>query len=238
MGCANPDSVRAADPSLVLGSLDACDATIGLLRARASPQAFHTLRFLVESIALIRWVAKPTDVAGRQHRAYRVACGQVSRFGRFMMRDARQDRNREALDGVRAVRDWGTHLRDIAREDGIPHLKREPDAPELFKSLDDVAGYASFSMHSEFGSHPGTAGHTFFALASHDRKISYDLRGALVERGFLSGTSVFYLWKTCEAVSTAMGWDEWLRSARTVYQRSLPLLEESVRRRKASAAAL
>lgn len=223
-------------PVLFLGALDAGDATIRLLRARASQQAFHMLRFQIESIALIRWMAEPTDVAERQHRAYKVACGQVSQFGRFMMRDARQDRNRQALDAVRAVRDWGTHLREIAKEDGFPHLKQQPDAIELFKSLDDVAGYGNFSMYSEFGSHPGTAGNTFFALASRSEKISYDLQGATIERGFLAGTSTFYLWKTCEAVSGAMGWDEWLRSeAWPVYQPILPLLDESVRRRKASA---
>lgn len=217
-------------PVLFLGTLDACDATITMLSARASQQAFHTLRFQIESLALIRWMSEPADAAERQHRAYRLACGQVRRFGRFMMKDAGRDK--EALNGVRAVRDWGTRLRQIAKEDGIPDLKVEPSALDLFKSM-DVAGYANFSMYSELGSHPGTAGNIFFALTSHSKRISYDLQGALVERGFLAGTSIFYQWKTCESVSAAMGWDAWLQAeVQPVYYAILPLLTESLERRK------
>ena len=219
---------------LFLGALDACDATIGLLRTRASQQAFHTLRFQIESMAIIRWMSEPKAAADRQHRAYRVACGQIRRFGRFMMRDAGRDR--DALNSVRAIRDWAARLREIAKEDGIADLKQEPPLPELFKTMRDVAGYPNFSMYSEFGSHPGTAGNTFFALSGDSRNISYDLGGSVIERGFLVGASIFYLWKTCEAVSPAMSWQEWLQAdAQAAYRSALPLLEESVRRRRASA---
>jgi len=233
-GAPIPIKYEAQLPVLFLGALDAFDATAGLLRSRASQQAFHTLRFQIESIALIRWVSEPAAAAERQHRAYRVACGQIGRFGRFLMRDA--GRNREALDGVRAVRDWGRVLRDIAQQDGISSLKRAPDAIDMFKGLRDVAEYANFSMYSELGSHPGAAGNTWFAVNSDKNKIRYDLGGSHRARAFLVMTSIFYLWKSFEATSKALAWDEWLQTeARPVYYRLLPLLDETLRRRKAAA---
>ena len=229
-----PIKYEAQLPLLFLGALDAFDATAGLLRSRASQQAFHTLRFQIESIALIRWVSEPVEATERQHRAYQVACGQISRFGRFLMRDTR--REREALDGVRAVRDWGRVLRDIAQQDGVGNLKRAPDAIDLFKWLHDVADYANFSMYSELGSHPGAAGNTWFAVNSDRSKISYDLGAAHMARAFLVMTSIFYLWKSFEAIAKALAWDKWLQTeARPIYNQALPFLDETLRRRKASA---
>ncbi len=230
--CPLPLRFEAQLPVLVLGALDAFDVTIGLLRARASQQGFSTLRFQMETLALIRWMAEPTSAADRQHRAYRVTCGQVTRFGRFMMRDAGRDR--EALDGVRAVREWGKRLREIAAEDEIQHLKGPPRTPDLFHYV-DIAGYPSYSMFSEFGSHPGTAASTFFALAGESSKqISHDPQGGLVERALFVATAIMYMSTTLEAASAALGWDDWLNAAVLPINHELtPLMAESARRRRA-----
>jgi hypothetical protein len=65
--------------SLFLGALDAFDTTARILRARASQQAFNGLQFQVETLALIRWMTEPVEPRGRQERAYRVLCGQITR---------------------------------------------------------------------------------------------------------------------------------------------------------------
>jgi len=117
--------------SLFFGALDAFDVTTGILRRRASQQAFNGLRFQMETVALIRWMTEPTDPYQRQERAYRVLCGQITRYARFLIRDAGRDR--EALQGVHELRRWGERLREIAKQDGIEDLKQELGRPELLK---------------------------------------------------------------------------------------------------------
>jgi hypothetical protein len=220
---------------LFLGALDAFDILCSVLRHRVSQQAFSLLRFQMESLAIIRWLNESDDQQERQHRSYQLACGQVRRFGTFMMQDA--GREREALDQVKAVRDWGTLLREIAKDDGIPHLKGEPTIPQLFTHA-DVAGYPRHKMFSELGSHPGTAGLTLFAIRSGADSISYDLRGSVLERAFYISTSLWYLSKTAHAVATSLAWDAWLESdAAPRFKSADPVMGEVLGRRRALAEA-
>jgi hypothetical protein len=117
---------------LFMGAIDAYDITTGILRHRASQQTFRGLRFRLESLALIRWLTEPTDHAARQHRAYKVVCGVITRWGKFLLPDAGKDR--DALQGVRRVRMWREYLREIAAKDGIEHLKEPPDRPALLSN--------------------------------------------------------------------------------------------------------
>lgn len=103
------------------------------------------------------------------------------------------------------------------------------------KRLGPSAGYATFSMLSELGSHPGAAGNTLFSMTKGSRRISYDFAGSVIPRAYWVATSIVLLWLVCESVSDALGWDEWLGSeARPVYHSSLPLIVEARRRYEAT----
>jgi hypothetical protein len=218
---------------LFLGTLDAFDLLCGVLRRRVSQQAFSLLRFQMESLAIVRWLTESPDPGEKQFRSYQVSCGQVRRFGTFMMKDAGRDKS--ALNQVKAVRDWGVRLRDIAREDGMQRLKGEPNTPQLLIHK-DVAGYPTYKMYSELGSHPGTAGFTLFAIRSGSESIRYDLQGSVLERGFLVSTSLVYQWKIAQAASAALGWGDWLSSdGGPTYLVAVPLMSELSERRKSLA---
>jgi hypothetical protein len=128
--------------SLFFGAIDVFDVTAAILRRRASQQAFNGLRFQMETVPLIRWMSEPTEPGERQERAYRVLCGQITRYAKFLMEDAGRDR--DALQGVHAVRRWGERLREIAKQDGIEHLQRELGRRELFDKYFPKSGYPIF----------------------------------------------------------------------------------------------
>jgi hypothetical protein len=217
--------------SLFFGALDAFDVTAAILRRRASQQAFNGLRFQMETVPLIRWMSEPTEPGERQERAYRVLCGQITRYAKFLMEDAGRDR--DALQGVHAVRRWGERLREIAKQDGIEHLQRELGRRELFDKYFPKSGYPIFSMYSELGSHPGAFGNLLFSLRPESREINYDLGQALVARAFWSSAALVFLWQTCEAIAKALGWDDWLREVVPIFNGAGPLMSETARRRNA-----
>jgi hypothetical protein len=223
---------------LFLGALDAYAATTHLLRARVSQQSFGSLRFQMESLALINWMTKSPDTAERRLRAYKVVCGQLTRWGKILKEDA--DKDRDALDGVHHIRNWARRLRQIAAEDGIHHLKQAPKVRELFGYLDEkqlgsVSGHPMWSLLSELGSHPGAAGLTLFSVDPLSSKISYDMTGAEIPRANWITTSIVLLWQTCQSVSKGLGWEQWLlNDAGPAYAASAPLILE-VRGRRESA---
>jgi hypothetical protein len=147
-----------------------------------------------------------------------------------LLKDAGKDR--DDLKGVHAIRDWGSHLREIATEDGIPHLKQQPSRAELF-NYGRTSNHPTFSMLSELGSHAGAAGSSLFMHTPGSGNVNYDLMGALVMRSFFLSSAIVYLWETYEAVSNAIGWTEWLDSdARPSHEEAAPLMAEALRRRQ------
>jgi hypothetical protein len=216
--------------SLFFGALDAFDVTTGILRRRASQQAFNGLRFQMETVALIGWMTEPTDPYRRQERAYRVLCGQITRYARFLIRDAGRDR--EALQGVHKLRRWGERLREIAKQDGIEDLKQELGRPELLKRYGPKSGHPMFSMFSELGAHPSALGNLLFSLEAGSREITY-VGQAVVARASWCSAAVVFLWQTCEAMAKTLGWDDWLKEVVPIYNEAGPLMSEAVRRRNA-----
>jgi hypothetical protein len=90
--------------NLFIGAIDAFDVMTAILRRRPFQQAFNGMRFQMETVALIRWMTEPTEPQVPQERAYRVLCGQITRYARLLIQDAGRDR--EALQVVHAVRRW------------------------------------------------------------------------------------------------------------------------------------
>jgi hypothetical protein len=216
--------------ALFLGALDSYDIAVGILRERASQQAFNVLRFQLESYAVLRWMTEPTDERERRICAYRVLCGQLRRWGRFHMEDAGRDR--DALDIVRRIREWGTQLREIAAVDGVQHLKEPPGRDVLLRKYGAQSGYPTFSMFSELGSHPLASGQLLFGLQQESRSIDYSDE-ALPERAFWASAAVTYLWQTIELVSNHLGGAEWLEEdARALHAAIVPLISETLRRRQ------
>ena len=216
---------------LFIGVLDAYDVAASLLRARASQQAFGAIRYQMESVAVIRWLVEPDEPKERQHRAYRFLCGQMTRSGRFMLKDAGRDRG--ALGVVRSSRDWGRKLRKIADDDGFTSLKGAPDRVVLLSRYLDERAKPRFDMLSEFGSHPGLTGLTLFAVEPERLDVEHNLQGGHVERAFWIAVAIWQLWETCEAVSRGMDWTEWL-SAELLprYEAGEPLIQEAIRRHR------
>jgi hypothetical protein len=214
-----------------IGALDAYDVAASLLRARASQQAFGALRFQMESVAVIRWLVEPDEPKERQHRAYRFLCGQMTRQGKFMLKDAGPDR--DALSVVRSARDWGRKLREIAKQDGFPSLNGQPDRPVLLSRYLDERAKPRFDMLSEFGSHPGLSGLTLFAVEPGRLTVEHNLQGGHVERAFWIGVAIWQLWESCEAVSRGMDWTTWLRTELLPrYEAAGPLIEEAIQRHR------
>jgi hypothetical protein len=216
--------------SLFFGALDAFDVTTGILRRRASQQAFNGLRFQMETVALIRWMTEPTEPDQRQERAYRVLCGQITRYARFLIRDAGRDR--EALQGVRVLKRWGERLREIAKQDGIEHLKQELGRPELLNRYAPRIGHPTFSMFSELGAHPSALGNLLFSLQAGSSEINCGGQ-AVVARAFWCSAAVVFLWQTCAAIGEALGWDDWLTEVVPIFNGADPLISEAARRRNA-----
>ena len=208
--------------SLFHGAIDAFDVTNEILRRRASQQAFNGLRFQMETVPLIRWMTEPTDPHERQERAYRVLCGQITRYGKLLMEDA--GRNREALQGVHAVRRWGKRLQEIAKQDGIERLQHELGRRELLDKYGSKSSYPTFSMFSELGAHPGAFGNLLLALRPESHEITYDLGQALVARAFWCSAALVFLWQTCVATAKALGWDEWLKEVVPIFNGASPLM--------------
>jgi hypothetical protein len=216
---------------LFLGALDAYDVTTGILRARASQQSFNGLRFQVEALTLLRWMTEPDDARERQVRAYRVLCGQLVRWGRLLKEDARGEP--DAVEGEDTIEQWEVRLRELAKLDGITHLRSEPDRRYLFTEYLTGGGYPTFSMFSELGSHPGAVGNILFSLRAESREIDYSLGEAWLARAFWSAAAMVHLWQTCEVVARRLGWNEWLtKEALPIFTAAGPLIEDAARRRK------
>jgi hypothetical protein len=217
--------------SLFHGAIDAFDVTTEILRRRASQQAFNGLRFQMETVPLIHWMTEPTEPHERQECACRVLCGQINRYAKFLMEDA--GRNRDALQGVHAVRRWGERLREIAKQDGIERLHQGPGRRELLDRYAQKGSCPTFSMFSELGAHPGAFGNLLFSLRPESQEINYALGQALVARAFWCSAALVFLWQTCEAMAKAPGWDDWLKEVAPVFNGAGPLMLEAARRRNA-----
>jgi hypothetical protein len=215
--------------SLFFVAIDAFDVTTEILRRRSSQQAFNGLRFQMETVALIRWMTEPTEPQDRQERAYRMLCGQITRYARFLMRDAGRDR--DALQGIHVVRRWGERLREIAMEDGIEHLQREPQRREMLDRYVQRSGHPTFSMFSELGAHPGALGNLLFSLQPGSKEINYEVGQAILLRAFWCSAALEFLWETCEAMGKALGWDDWLKEVVPIFNGAGPLMLEAARRR-------
>ena len=74
---------------LFLGALDAYRPAHF---APALPsRLFNGLRFQRESLSAIRWMARSSDDRERQHRAYEVTCGLLTRWADLLFEDAGDD---------------------------------------------------------------------------------------------------------------------------------------------------
>jgi hypothetical protein len=219
---------------MFLGCIDAFAVGAQILGDRATQQAFGSLRFQMESFALINWLTEPSDPQARQDRSYMLTCDQIRRWQRLLIEDARRDRNRDAIDAAKHAREWGRRLREITAEDGVGELERPPRRMELFRDFGPKSGYPMFSLLSELGSHPGAAGNTLFSVRPDTRKISYDMSGSWVARAFFVSVGVVYLCHTCEVVGKVLGWDDWVdETARPTYNAAAPFVYEAMRRRQA-----
>ena len=221
---------------LSVGALDAYDVVASLLHARASQQAFGALRYQMESVAVIRWLVEPDDQRERQHRAYRFLCGQLTRYGKFTLKDAGRDR--EALSVVRSIRHSGRKLREIASQDGFPSLKAAPDRAVLWSRCMDERAKPRFDMLSELGSHPGLTGLTLFAVEPDSSNLEHDLQGGHVQRAFWIAAAIWQLREACEAVSRGMDWAAWLSTELLPrYEAVGPFIEETIRRHRENSSA-
>jgi hypothetical protein len=217
--------------TLFIGALDAFEVASNILQNRASQQAFGCLRFQMETLALARWLIEPDDPRDRQMRAYRVLYGQISRWRKLLREDVGDDPEGKGI--VEQVEGWDEHLRKLAKEDGLQHLKTEPGRRHLLAEYSPETGYPTFSMYSELGSHPGAIGNILFSLNIDSRTVDYTLDGAIVARAFCSGIATMHLWWICQTLAPIFGWDEWLASeAALVNREALPLIEDAARRKR------
>jgi hypothetical protein len=216
---------------LSVGALDAYDVVASLLAARASQQAFGAVRYQMESVAVIRWFVEPEDQKERQYRAYCFLCDQITRSGKFMMKDAGRDR--DALSVVRSAREWGRKLQEIADQDGFPSLEAAPKRVVLWSRYMDERAKPRFDMLSELGSHPGLTGLTLFAIEPDSSNLRHDLQGGYVQRAFWIAVAIWQLWEACEAVSRGMDWTTWLSTELLPrYEARGPLIQEAIRRHR------
>lgn len=216
--------------TLFLGALDAYDITTGILRSRASQQAFNGLRFQLETLALIRWLVERPEPRERQKRSYRVLYGQISRWAKLLKEDTGGEPVASGV--VERVVAWQEQLRELAKQDGLNSPRSEPDRRYLFTEYVPESGYPTFSMYSELGAHPGALGNILFSLRPESRTIVYTLDESFVARAFWSAAAIVHLWQTCETVSACLGWDEWLTAqARPIYEEAALLMDEARKRR-------
>jgi hypothetical protein len=218
---------------LFLGALDAYEVTTGILRERASQQAFNGLRFQVEALGLLRWLCEPEEARDRQIRSYRVLYGQISRWVKLLKEDVAGEPDGAVI--TERAESYEKRLRELAREDGLQHLKTEPDRRYLFTEYVPESGYPTFSMFSELGAHPGAIGNILFSMNAANRTIEYTLDESFVDRAFWSSVAIVHLWQTCETVSSCLDWTEWLETeARPINNEVAPFMNEAQKRRKAA----
>ena len=224
-----PLSFESQIVALFLGAIDAQDVTVGALAIRPSQQAFAGLRFLAETDVLVRWLFEPTEPHARQERAYQLTGAQIGRVEKFTAEDAGDDP--EALEVVDAIRDSATLLREIAREDGIEHLAGPLGRRDRHERYGQKSAFPSFSMLSEFGSHPPALGNLLFSVDPTSHRINYDMQGKFLARALWSGSAMIHFWRTCQAVAGGFGWDEWLSgTAEPIHASATPLLEVTLQR--------
>ena len=214
------------------GALDAYEVTAAILRDRALQQAFSGIRFLLETLAQIRWLVEPGGVRERQVRSYRLLYGQISRWAKLLKEDVAGEP--EAIQMIVPIETWEARLRELAREDGLQHLKPPPGRSHLLREYGPKSGYPVFSMLSELGAHPSAVGNLLFSLRPEDRTIDYRIDAAPVERAFWCAVAIVHLWQTCEGVAEFLGWNEWLTTeAGPIYNNAASVMDEATRRRRA-----
>jgi hypothetical protein len=116
---------------LMYGVFDAFDVATHVLSERVSQQGTSAVRYLAEAAALIHWLLEFDDDVERRSRAYSITMGQVIRH-RILVNEQVKLSNADA----RAVAEEASRMRErlveIAREDGIQDLEREPTKEQLF----------------------------------------------------------------------------------------------------------
>jgi hypothetical protein len=219
--------------SLFLGALDAFDVVVHLLDTRASQQAFNMIRFQVETLALVRWMAESDDPQERQWRAYRVLCGQLARWSKILTQDAAKDpaEAQEVADRAEAAKE---KLRQLAQEDYGRPPKEPLGRPQLFAKYLKEGGYETFGMQSELGSHPGAAGNLLFAVDETKLPgITFDFRGAFGHRAYWAGTALLFLHLTIREVGVALGWKDWLDDTLAqMFKHAAPYLLAAAKRKR------
>lgn len=130
-------------------ALDAFGLTLEGLCSRASPSALGALRLLAETYVTLAWLVEEPEISGRHLRAMRLLLGALRRTEQQLA----SSKDPTLQTTAASLRELGGRLRELAVEDGFPHLREAPDRKYLFTRY--LGDYSVFWTLSEIGSHPG-----------------------------------------------------------------------------------
>lgn len=207
---------------LFIQMADAFDVAATSLRARTSAVGIGAIRFLAEGYVLIRWLAEPSNETERRKRAYRFALGCTIGTQGMLKHTADADPRT-----MRSLAESIQRLQQIAKEDGIQHVREAPKMDYLFKSY-IAPGYVVFSSLSEIGSHPGLLQILVFYQDRRSRRIDVNLAGSHDERAAWLGAAYDFFGRSCDEIGKRFGWEEWLReTAVPLVREATPLMAEA-----------
>jgi hypothetical protein len=151
---------------LYFQAVDAFDVASSALGLRASSVGIGAVRFLAECHVQVRFLVEVTG-SERQKRAHRLIQSGIDRVRKL---------GGPRLTG-READDAENRLAQIAREDGVQHVRAAPGREHLFKTY-TKPGYVFFATLSELGSHPGFLHLVPFFTDPETRMINVNLSGA------------------------------------------------------------
>jgi hypothetical protein len=198
---------------LALPCVDALEVGGLVLQRRYSGMGIACTRFLQESLAVLRWLTRPTDPTARQARAFGLMQRDLPRLKRMTERLAANERDPEVRDGFiergRQLKAAITGLPDLARAHGVTSI---PDAPDRRAMLDDMlgknAGHVFFSATSELASHPSLM--QFVAFADRETgAIDVNLTRLPVQRAWWITAQASFFSDIALATANGLGWGSW-----------------------------
>ena len=167
------------------------------------PTTLGTLRFLVETAAIMAWLVEPPTPDARQRRSIELLNDQLARERRMLERIAERelDREKRAADqrSIDTLAGRANFLVGLALEDDPGPLGRVPKRDEIFdRFAGSFGGYGFFSMVSEFGGHPGFA---LEALIEGQRQ-----RNATIYRAYMVRGQLLAAREIVRILSQVFGW--------------------------------
>jgi len=223
-------------------STDANDAyglVITALNRHAHAAALGPIRFILESLAWLRWLLEDPDDKVRAARAYRLTMNAVENFrsvGKTVNRVTSGAAEAKELDSrLTAASDkMKSELLALADEDGVIIPPSPGSVSKLSEQyLSGHGGYLTYAVLNVAGAHAGPVHGYMFYGYPETGFADYDFKHMFDRRAHWTAVAIRLYLDVCDLTAPVLDWPNWDATAASTRRQLQPLADEAERRYEA-----